>query len=271
MNVLPSAEFNKKGNRKKAVKDIISIEGPIHWELLQKRIKDYFGIKRMTENIRDKMEDLFDSMDMIGDFFYPKKYDKNLVRIPSSVRKFHQISDLEIKNAMQMIISNSVSVDKDELFLRTVQLFGFPARRKQYVERMNELLNEILNKAEVPVDSVRGHEYVAPPESEPSEIPVEELEDIDIDKLISEMEEVGLINGETEEVPVDYKEIVTTKNLLEVFANGEMYEFEDLIAEFDVEDEVGVRLLAAKLQELFKEELIEIVEKDNESFWKLKA
>ena len=271
MNVLPVEEFNKKGNRKKAVKEIIGVEGPIHWELLQKRLKDYFGIKRMTENIRDKMEDLFDSMDMVGDFFYPKKYDKNLVRIPSGVRKFHQISDLELKNAMQMIISNSVSVDKDELFLRTVQLFGFPARRKQYVERMVELLNETLNKAEIPVDSVRGHEYVAPPEPEISEIPVEEIEDIDIDKLISEMEEVGLINGETEEVPTDYKEIVTTKNLLEVFANGEMYEFEDLIAELDIEDEAGVRLLAGKLQELFKEELIEIVEKDNESFWKLKS
>ena len=49
-----------------------------------------------------------------------------------------------------------------------------------------------------------------------------------------------------------------------------MYEFEDLIAEFDIEDETGVRLLAAKLQELFTEELIEIVEKDNESFWRIK-
>ncbi len=270
INILPPEDFNKKPNRLKAMKEIIETEGPIHWELLQKRIKDYFGLKRITENIKDKMEDLFDSMEMVGEFFYPKKYDTNLVRIPAGVRKFHQISDLELNNAMQLIISNSVSVDRDELFLRTVQLFGFPSRRKQYVERMTEVLDEMMNKAAVPVDSVRGHEYTPPPEPEPAIIPTEELEDIDIDKLISEMEEVGLINGETEEAPADYEEIVTTKNILDVFANGEMYEFEDLIAEFDIEDEAGVRLLAAKLQELFKEELIEIVEKDNESFWKLK-
>jgi hypothetical protein len=272
-NILPVEEFNKIRNRQKAANEIIEAEGPIHWELLQKRIKEHFGIKRMTENVQDKMEELFDSIEMTGDFYYPKKYKSDLIRVPAGVRKFHQISDIELKNAMQMIISNSVSVDKDELFLRTVQLFGFPSRRKQYVERLIELLNELLTKAAVPVDSVRGHEYAPPvPEIELAKISDEELENIDIEQLIAEMEEVGLINGETEEkAPVDYKEIMTTKNLLDVFANGEMYEFEDLIAEFDIEDEAGVRLLAAKLQELFTNELIEIVEKDNESFWKLKS
>ena len=74
------------------------------------------------------------------------------------------------------------------------------------MERLTELLDELLNKATVPPDSVRGHEYTPPPEPETAIIPAEELEDIDIDKLISEMEEVGLINGETEEIPTDYKD-----------------------------------------------------------------
>jgi len=270
-NMMPLEEFNKIRNRQKVAKEIIEFEGPIHWELLQNRIKDYFGIKRITENIRDKMEDLFDSMDMIGDFFYPKKFDPNLVRVPSGVRKFHQISDLELKNTMSMIIANSVSVNQDELFLRTVQLFGFSSRRKQYVERLVDLLNQMISNGTVPTDSVRGHEYVPPPEPEPSVIATEQIEEIDIEQLINEMEEVGLINGKFSEELTDYTEIVTTKNLLDVFANGELYEFEDLIAEFDIEDEHGVRFLAGKLQELFKEDLIEIVEEGEESFWKLKT
>lgn len=278
-NIIPPEEFNKKTNRMKAVKEIIKIEGPIHKDLLQTRIKDYFSLSRMNSSLQEKMNDILNSIPNTNEFYFPKKYDTNLIRIEvnknDDPRKFEYISDLELKNAMKLMIRKALSLDKDELFLRTLQLFGIPARRPEYIPRLDGILKDLIIFKDISRDSVRNFDFTLT-EADKLKIASEEarmeLNDEELDKLIDEAEKLDTeesmkISPEEKE---KYDKIITRENILDIMENGLPYSFDDLIHEFDIEDEQGVQILAYKLKDLMRNKEIESFEKNGEIYWTVK-
>ncbi|MCP4760137.1 MAG: DUF4011 domain-containing protein [archaeon] len=272
-NTMSPSDFNRKSSRQKAFKEILKIEGPIKRDLLEKRIKAYFGLKSMTKDNKQKMEEILDINPHINDFYEPPKVEKNLVRIEmiknKDPRKFDQVSDLELKNAMKLMIKESLSIEKDELFLRTLQLFGFTSRRKEYLPRLKEILDEILDNQYISPNAIRGYDYKPKIKEEETQIAgaesvksFEELEEIDIEEILAEADDLISPNGRNIEVK--------TEDIMEILDNHKKYDFDDLIDELDIESELNARQLIGKLKELTDQNKIEKSEKDGDTYWQMK-
>ncbi|MHA1728759.1 MAG: DUF4011 domain-containing protein [Promethearchaeota archaeon] len=269
-NVLNPQAFNRKPSRVKAANSIIQTEGPIYNDLLKKRLKDYFGLKKLTKEQQNKMNILLeDTLENTDDFYFPKQYDKNLIRIElkknDDPRKFIEISDLELKNALSLITKQALSIEKQDLFLKVLQLFGFHGRRKEYVPLLNELLNELLIQGRIDQKSIRDYEFkpesVIKGKEETTLSP--KTEEIDMDKVMEEVDEI--LSDK-----IDEPGKIRKDDILEILDNMKDYDFDDLIDELDVDAEYDARELIMDLKQLTEEGKIVQFEKDDQIYYKMK-
>lgn len=212
--------FERAPSRLKAARDIIKVEGPIHWELLEKKIKKYFALPRITPKISNIMEELRDSIPSVGDFYFPEKFDPNMVRIGvvpnSDPRKFEHISDMELQNALKIFLNAVESIDKDELYKQTLQLFGFP-KRKEYLPKMDNLLSDLVAKGIISDKKVRG--FTAVPVTPIESVPVETNPSNGKLEPIHEAEEIKF-----EEIVEDKPEIIVPKEEPQIESNSTDYD-----------------------------------------------
>lgn len=116
----------------RAMKHIIEVEYPIHYELLCKRIAPIYGNQKATVKIRNEVDY---GLKRIGseivrkeDFLYPRIYDKVVAKAPevgSVPRLIAHISDEEIGVAMIQVVSESYGITKGCLFQIVAKAFGF--------------------------------------------------------------------------------------------------------------------------------------------------
>lgn len=115
------------------IKYIISIEQPIHYENLCKRIAPIFGNQKATSKIRESVDyyiekNLKHELCRIGDFLSLKSILKIEVKIPKlggSVRSINYISKEELGEAMICITKQSYGIKVDDLLVTTARAFGF--------------------------------------------------------------------------------------------------------------------------------------------------
>ena len=302
--------FNRKPSRMKAAKEVIRSEGPIHYEILSKRVREYFGMTSISGKLKEKWEDCLDELlDMFPSsikdedlFYYPKKLDKNLIRIEleknKDPRKFDHISGFEIKNAMELIITKALSIEKNELFSRTMQVFGFKSARKEYHNRMTELLNLILDEGEIPADAIKGHDYLSAADGikpvKRTDIPTDTSEEIpkimvkeninpEAKKIEPEKEvethfekleenEIKEIRKEHESTIVESEVPIEGKfaDVIDILSDGLEYSFDELIDELDIENEEEIRLLISVIRELTESNKIEKVVRKDDTYLKIK-
>ena len=241
-NVYSEDVFNRQPSRMKAAREIIEKEGPIHWSLLRKRIKDYFGLSHMTNQQIEYMEEIRDSFPCEGDFYYPADYDEKIVRIELELntdpRSFDQISALELRNAMNLFLSSALSLDKDELFTRTMQFFGFRGKRQDYIPVLEAILKDLMKAGNYKQDTIKGDKI---------ESNIVDEDDINITQLLKDAEENSTFTEDE-----DAKGIVTFEAIIDVMLNGEEYTFKELTEEFDLEQKDEKLVLAKKLTQLMR-------------------
>ncbi|MHA1339915.1 MAG: DUF3320 domain-containing protein [Promethearchaeota archaeon] len=291
--VLDKKYFERAPSRLKAAKEIIKYEGPIHWDLLEKRIKDYFGITRTNDKITDILEEIRDSLPCEGDFYYPKKYDPLLIRIAidrkDDPRKFEYISDLEIKNVMKLFIQSTFSIDKKDLFKQTVQFFGFPGMRNEWTERMESLLiianNELKTAKSQPIElpqisaeegveaeivsATNGNEATAAIETDLSGRLIGtadlEINEKKLQEILKEAEEVTEDNGF-----VDDFANISKDDILDVLSDGQKYTFDELVEELDISSNSEKNALERLINLLYKEGKIKPTKEKGKDAWILK-
>lgn len=115
-----------------AIKRTIEVEYPIHYELLCRRIAPIYGNQKATVKIRNEvnygLQKIGNEIVRVGDFFYPKVYDKVIPKTPSMgelPRSVTHISDEEIGVAMRMVVADSYGITKVSLFQIVAKAFGF--------------------------------------------------------------------------------------------------------------------------------------------------
>lgn len=140
----------------RAIKQIIDIEYPIHYELLCKRIAPIYGNQKATVKIRNEVNYginyINDKIIRKDDFFYPKDYSKVNPKTPAqgeAPRPIIYISEDEIGAAMLMIALDSFGLSKTSLFQIVAKEFGFNRTGVNINNAFDKVLNSLVSENKI--------------------------------------------------------------------------------------------------------------------------
>ena len=142
------------------VNEIIKNEGPIHHDLLIKRIFEAFYYKwhyskKITSRIKKEIEEIFLNNETFinkymkdGNFYYLQN--SNFCRQnDKEIRKIKYISDIEIKDDIKEIIRMCEYVNKDGIFSMLNELLDFSSLTKENRERYEKCLKSLLDHNQI--------------------------------------------------------------------------------------------------------------------------
>jgi hypothetical protein len=147
----------KRGNAD-VIFDVISLEQPIHFEELCRRVAPLFGRQKATSVVRDEVEGILylelDELVVIDEsnFIRIKDWDDVKVRKPDSddeyLRPITYICDEEIELAMKTIVSQSFGITPEDLFIVTTREFGYKRTSENIISSLSNVYNKILEKGD---------------------------------------------------------------------------------------------------------------------------
>jgi hypothetical protein len=115
-----------------------------------------FSIPRRNTRVN---QILAQTLNLEENFFYPPDWDEEVVRICANIkedpRKFSQIADQEIKSCMYHLLEHATRLDRKDLFLQVVKVFGFPSVQERYLTQLDRILEELAGNNQI---TIRGEE-----------------------------------------------------------------------------------------------------------------
>ena len=160
--VYPLNIIDEYGNVRKGYDiawDIISVEQPIHFEELCRRIAPAYGRQKATSVVRDEVRYLFRThlKDMISEdkdgFIRIKDFKDIRVRIPNPdddyLRSIIYICDDELALAMKTIVQHSFGITPDDLFIVTAREFGFKRTGENIISSLRKVYQQMLRNGDV--------------------------------------------------------------------------------------------------------------------------
>ncbi len=139
--------------------DIISLEQPIHFEELCRRIAPAYGRQKATSVVRDEVKYIFRNhlKGMItedkNEFVRVKDFADVKVRVPNPgddyLRPINYICNEELALAMKTIAQYSFGITPDDLFIVTAREFGFKRTGENIIYSLRKVYQQMLKKGEV--------------------------------------------------------------------------------------------------------------------------
>ena len=139
--------------------DIISLEQPIHFEELCRRVAPAYGRQKATSVVRDEVKSIFryHLKGMItkdkNDFVMIKDFTDMKVRVPNPdddyLRSIINICDEELALAMKTIAQNSFGITPDDLFIVAAREFGFKRTGENIINSLRKVYQQMLKNGEV--------------------------------------------------------------------------------------------------------------------------
>lgn len=139
--------------------DIISLEQPIHFEELCRRIAPACGRQKATSVVRDEVKHIFryHLKGMItedkNEFVRIKDFADVKVRVPNPdddyLRPITYICDEELALAMKTIAQHSFGITPDDLFIVTAREFGFKRTGENIIYSLRKVYQQMLKNGEV--------------------------------------------------------------------------------------------------------------------------
>ena len=156
-------EFHDPQCRQKQAELIVQLvtaEGPIHIELVAKRLAEAWSLGRVGARMRKAVGEAchicerYGAVRKTGDFLWPARFDEIVIRKsdPSSstpARDTEYIPTEELSAAMKLIIRDAVGISPESLMLETGRLFGFSRNGEKIQRRVTECLGQLLQRNEV--------------------------------------------------------------------------------------------------------------------------
>ena len=133
-------------------------EGPIHMDIVAKRLADAWELARVGAKIRRTVESVcYEAQDrgMIQErngFLWPVPIPQDIVvRVPvegrpESQRKIEHIPSEEIYRAMQLVAEEAIGISRENLIQETARLFGFQRSGENVHSRLEECLEVCLEQ-----------------------------------------------------------------------------------------------------------------------------
>jgi hypothetical protein len=134
------------------VSEIVSIEGPIHYEEVIRRIREGCGLRRAGNKVRNIISSAVDMAEnngnirRSGDFLLLNDTSRISVRERIYKPDITFISAEEIEEAIKMVLDFESETLEKELVIKTSRLFGFKNTSKKTFDRIHQVLEDMLNK-----------------------------------------------------------------------------------------------------------------------------
>lgn len=140
--------------------DIISLEQPIHFEELCRRVAPAYGRQKVTSVVRDEVNSIIFRYHLKGmitkdknDFVIIKDFTDVKVRIPNPdddyLRPIAYICDKELALAMKTIAQNSFGITPEDLFIVTARELGFKRTGENIISSLRKVYQQMLESGEV--------------------------------------------------------------------------------------------------------------------------
>ncbi|MFI1993558.1 DUF3320 domain-containing protein [Actinoplanes sp. NPDC020271] len=117
----------------RTVEAIAEVEGPVHIAVLVRRIREAWGISRVTQPIRQAIESAIQesTTDFDGTFVTAADAPIPAVRVPGDgvARKPEQVADSELQLALEYLVLDAGLVESDDLIAAAARLFGWSSNK----------------------------------------------------------------------------------------------------------------------------------------------
>ena len=138
---------------------MISLEQPIHFEELCRRIAPAYGRQKATSVVRDEVKNIFryHLKGMItkdkNEFVRIKDFADVKVRVPNPdddyLRPINYICNEELALAMKTIVQHIFGITPDDLFIVTARELGFKRTGENIIYSPRKVYQQMLKKGEV--------------------------------------------------------------------------------------------------------------------------
>jgi very-short-patch-repair endonuclease len=141
------------------VEQIVAMEGPIHVDLVARRLAQAWGLQRVGNRIQAAANEAIrragrgDQVRQDGEFLWPADKDFRLtVRTPTArdeetVRKVEHIPAEEIALAMKHIVRAGIGISSEALFVEVARVFGFERTGHLIRGQLDHVLRNLVEEA----------------------------------------------------------------------------------------------------------------------------
>lgn len=131
-----------------AMEQVVGCEGPIHKEALMIRLRDEFGVRRLSPSIRDRLLSLMDRADLTirGDFLWPRGMDEATVRRREGTGlDIAWVADEELAAAI-ILVASRLALPESETIKNVARLLGFERIGPNIKSRISTVLNTMVRE-----------------------------------------------------------------------------------------------------------------------------
>ncbi|MGH2561952.1 MAG: DUF3320 domain-containing protein [Thermomicrobiales bacterium] len=128
-----------------AVARCVEVEGPIHRDLLARRITVAWGHQRARSRIRAHIDEAVSitvrkgSVRRRGDFLWPPA-DPEIVPREGADREIDHMPVEELVRGMTIVLEHAMSLTEDELVTQTARLFGYQRTGSAIDRRLRDVI-----------------------------------------------------------------------------------------------------------------------------------
>jgi very-short-patch-repair endonuclease len=136
------------------ITEAVKNEFPLHYKLLCQKVAHFYGNQKTTIKVRKKVDyalkKLGDNIYRRGDFLYPSKEAKIVVKMPN-MRTITHIAIEEIAAAMLKILPHCFGTNREGLLSETRKVYGFGSSGANITTAMNAACDLLINSGEVKI------------------------------------------------------------------------------------------------------------------------
>lgn len=142
------------------VRDIVAVEGPICKDLLMKRLFECYGVKE-SARARNRFDEVINShmpcqgITVEGDLFWPgePRFMFNIRRSDVEIRSLNHIPLPEIRLAVLLVVSNSISISREDIPREVAAVFGAQKALPKFKGRVGLAIEQLIEKNYLSEDS----------------------------------------------------------------------------------------------------------------------
>jgi hypothetical protein len=143
-----TSEPSSRYEMRKGVVEIAAVEGPVHVEVVRRRLRDAWDIGRFGPRIKANLDAAIRLAGVIrtGDFIDLPDRGVTTVRLPTDevARKVEQVSDDELRLAITRLLDSGGTVARDELMTVVARLYGWGRRGSEIDARLRTIIGRLI-------------------------------------------------------------------------------------------------------------------------------
>lgn len=140
-------------NLAQAIKQVVAIEAPIHITPLTTKLANAAGLTRSGVRIQRKVQHILTQLIESGELVRHSNFIRqpnqaiplrNWESLPTAFRKFHYVSDEELKYVLTLVVSDAYSISRTDCMPAAMDLIGFKRVTAAIRERLNQMIDDLI-------------------------------------------------------------------------------------------------------------------------------